>query len=75
MGCNGHVYLLSKPGLLLAAVFVADVFVLGADFFQGFVEVLLGFGVHLHVDGACNLRAQCCQLLKDREQQKSQHHA
>lgn len=60
-------YLLSKPGLLVTTMFISDALVLGADLLQDFVEVLLGRGVDLHIDCASKLRAQCCQLLNNKE--------
>lgn len=59
-------HLVIEPGFLIAAVLVCDGFVLGADLLQHSVEVLLGRGVHLHVDGASELRAQHRQLLHSR---------
>lgn len=58
-------HLVIKPGLLVATMFVSDGFVLGTDLFQDSVQVLLGCGIYLHVDCASELRAQCCQLLKN----------
>lgn len=66
MGKSFH--LLIKPGLLVATMFVSDGFILGADLFQDFVEVLLGRSIHLHVDCASKLRPQCCQLLNNQEE-------
>lgn len=48
-------HLVIEPGLLFAAMLVCDGFVLGADLLQHSVEVLLGRGVHLHIDGASEL--------------------
>lgn len=58
-------HLLSKPGLLVTAMFVSDAFILGADLIQDFVEVLMGCGIHLHIDCASKLRAHSCQLLNN----------
>lgn len=63
-------HLVIEPGLLIAAVLVCDGFVLGADVLQHSVEVLLGRGVHLHVDSAGELRAQSRQLLHGRERKR-----
>lgn len=52
-------------------MFVSDGFVLGTDLFQDSVQVLLGCGIYLHVDCASELRAQCCQLLKNQGEKKS----
>lgn len=51
---------------------VSDGFILGADLFQDFVEVLLGCGIDLHIDCASKLRAQCCQLLNNGKEEGSQ---
>lgn len=59
-------YLLIKPGLLVATIFVSEGFILGADLLQNFVEVLLGCGINLHIDCASKLRAQRCQLLNNK---------
>ncbi len=59
-----------KPGLLVATMFVSDGFVLGTDLLQNFVEICLGCSIHLHVDCASKLRAQCCQFLHNQGEQE-----
>lgn len=56
-------YLVIKPGLVFAAMFISDGFVLGTDLLHDFVEVLLRCSINLHVDCAGKLRAQSGQLL------------
>lgn len=58
-----NIYLLIKPGLVLATMFISNSFILGTNILHNFVEVLLGCGINLHVDCATKLRAQGCQLL------------
>ncbi|KAG7281975.1 hypothetical protein CRUP_003033 [Coryphaenoides rupestris] len=48
--------------LLVAAVLFCDAFILSADLLQHPVQVLLGRGVHFHVDRASELRAHGRQV-------------
>lgn len=71
-GTSRFTHLGLVPGFHFTAVLLSDAIVLTSDFLQDPAQVLLGLGVHLHINRAAgNMVAQGCKLLQVGEQSRS----